>query len=108
VGLARGHGKDLSPRLPARHIGKYIPGRPTMVPENMPGAGGIVMFNNLYNVAPRDGTVIAHLERSLVMEPLYGNEQARYDVSKFGWLGSINRDVATCITWARSGIKSID
>jgi tripartite-type tricarboxylate transporter receptor subunit TctC len=79
-----------------------------MVPENMPGAGGIVMFNHLYNVAPRDGTVLAHPSRSLVTEPLYGNQQARYDVSKFGWLGSMNRDVATCIVWGKSGITSIE
>jgi len=108
VGYGVGTGNDLYLRLLARHIGKYIPGRPTMVPENMPGAGGIVMFNYLYNIAPRDGTVIAHPSRSLVTEPLYGNEQARYDVANFGWLGSINRDVATCIVWARSGIKTID
>ena len=108
VGYGVGTGNDLYLRLLARHIGKYIPGRPTMAPENMPGAGGIVMFNYLYNVAPRDGSVIAHPSRSLVMEPLYGNEQARYDARKFGWLGSMNRDVATCIAWAGSGIKSIE
>src|SRR5262245_47017324 len=99
VGYGVGTGNDLYLRLLARHIGKYIPGRPTMVPENMPGAGGIVMFNYLYNVAPRDGTVIAHPSRSLVTEPLYGNEQAPYDVSKLGWLGSLNRDVAHCYAW---------
>src|SRR5262245_26849225 len=93
VGYGAGTGNDLYLRLLARHLGKYIPGKPTMVPENMPGAGGIVMFNYLYNVAPRDGTVIAHPSRSLVTEPLYGNEQAPYDVSKLGWLGSLNRDV---------------
>jgi tripartite-type tricarboxylate transporter receptor subunit TctC len=108
VGYGVGTGNDLYLRLLARHIGKYIPGQPTMVPENMPGAGGIVMFNHLYNVAPRDGSVIAHPSRSLVTEPLYGNQQARYDALKFGWLGSINRDVATCITWGKSGIASIE
>src|SRR4029077_17578809 len=60
VGYGVGTGNDLYLRLLARHIGKYIPGKPTMVPENMPGAGGIVMFNHLYNVAARDGTVLAH------------------------------------------------
>ena len=59
VGYGVGTGNDLYLRLLARHIGKHIPGKPTMAPENMPGAGGIVMFNYLYNVAPRDGTVIA-------------------------------------------------
>jgi tripartite-type tricarboxylate transporter receptor subunit TctC len=108
VGYGVGTGNDLYLRLLARHIGKYIPGKPTMVPENMPGAGGIVMFNHLYNVAPRDGSVIAHPSRSLVTEPLYGNQQARYDALKFGWLGSVNRDVATCITWGKSGIASIE
>lgn len=108
VGYGVGTGNDLYLRLLARHIGKYIPGKPTMVPENMPGAGGIVMFNHLYNVAPRDGTVIAHPSRSLVTEPLYGNAQARYDALQFGWLGSINRDVATCIVWTKSGITSIE
>jgi tripartite-type tricarboxylate transporter receptor subunit TctC len=108
VGYGVGTGNDLYLRLLARHIGKHIPGKPTMAPENMPGAGGILMFNYLYNIAPRDGTVIAHPSRSLVTEPLYGNEQARYDASKFGWLGSINRDVATCIAWDKSGIRSIE
>ena len=108
VGYGAGTGNDLYLRLLARHIGKYIPGRPAMAPENMPGAGGIVMFNYLYNVAPRDGTVLAHPSRSLVTEPLYGNAQARYDALKFGWLGSMNRDVATCITWTKSGVKTID
>jgi tripartite-type tricarboxylate transporter receptor subunit TctC len=75
VGYGVGTGNDLYLRLLARHIGKYIPGKPTMVPENMPGAGGIVMFNHLYNVAARDGTVIAHPSRSLVTEPLYGNNK---------------------------------
>jgi tripartite-type tricarboxylate transporter receptor subunit TctC len=106
VGYGVGTGNDLYLRLLARHIGKHIPGTPAMVPENMPGAGGIVMFNHLYNVAARDGSVIAHPSRSLVTEPLFGNQQARYDALKFGWLGSINRDVATCITWAKNGGKS--
>jgi tripartite-type tricarboxylate transporter receptor subunit TctC len=108
VGYGVGTGNDLYLRLLARHIGRHIPGKPTMVPENMPGAGGIVMFNYLYNIAPRDGTVIAHPSRSLVTEPLYGNEQARYDAQRFTWLGSMNRDVATCIAWSQSGIKSIE
>jgi tripartite-type tricarboxylate transporter receptor subunit TctC len=108
VGYGAGTGNDLYLRLLARHIGKYIPGKPVMAPENMPGAGGIVMFNYLYNVAPRDGTLIAHPSRSLVTEPLYGNAQARYDAQKFGWLGSMNRDVALCTTWGKSGIKTID
>src|SRR5215813_11430960 len=108
VGYGVGTGNDLYLRLLARHLGQYIPGKPTLVPENMPGAGGIVMFNHLYNVAPRDGTAISHPSRSLVTEPLYGNAQARYDSQKFGWLGSMNRDVATCIAWGKSGVRTIE
>ena len=108
VGYGVGTGNDLYLRLLARHLGQYIPGKPMLVPENMPGAGGIVMFNHLYNVAPRDGSVIAHPSRSLVTEPLYGNVQARYDAQKFGWLGSMNRDVATCIAWGKSGVRTIE
>jgi tripartite-type tricarboxylate transporter receptor subunit TctC len=108
VGYGVGTGNDLYLRLLARHIGRHIAGRPMMAPENMPGAGGILMFNYLYNVAPRDGTVFAHPSRSLVTEPLYGNAQARYDAQKFGWIGSLNRDVATCIAWGKSGIRSIE
>jgi tripartite-type tricarboxylate transporter receptor subunit TctC len=108
VGYGVGTGNDLYMRLLARHLGRHIPGRPTIVPRNMPGAGGIVMFNHLYNVAPRDGTVLAHPSRSLLTEPLYGNQQARYDARKFGWIGSMNRDVATCIAWRSRGINTIE
>src|ERR1700730_16722292 len=108
VGYGVGTGNDLYMRLLARHIGKHIPGRPTIVPENMPGAGSMVMMNYLYNVAPRDGTVIGVPSRNLALEPLLGNEQARYDALKFNWLGSMSREVSTCITWHASGVHSIE
>jgi tripartite-type tricarboxylate transporter receptor subunit TctC len=108
VGYGVGTGNDLYMRLLARHIGKHIPGRPTILPENMPGAGSIVMMNYLYNVAPRDGTAIGVPSRNLAVEPLLGNDQARYDALKFTWLGSMSRDVSTCITWHASGIKTVE
>jgi tripartite-type tricarboxylate transporter receptor subunit TctC len=108
VGYGVGTGNDLYMRLLARHIGKHIPGRPTIVPENMPGAGSMVMMNYLYNVAPRDGTVIGVPSRNLAVEPLLGNEQARYEALKFKWLGSMSRDVSTCIAWRASGINTIE
>jgi tripartite-type tricarboxylate transporter receptor subunit TctC len=95
-------------RLLARHIGKHIPGQPAIMPENMPGAGSIVMMNYLYNVAPRDGTTIGVPSRNLALEPLLGNEQARYDALKFVWLGSMTREVSTCITWHTSGVRTIE
>jgi tripartite-type tricarboxylate transporter receptor subunit TctC len=108
VGYGVGTGNDLYMRLLARHIGKHIPGRPTIVPENMPGAGSMVMMNYLYNVAPRDGTAIGVPSRNLAVEPLLGNEQARYDALKFNWLGSMSREVSTCITWRTSGVNTIE
>jgi tripartite-type tricarboxylate transporter receptor subunit TctC len=108
VGYGVGTGNDLYMRLLARHIGKHIPGRPTIVPENMPGAGSMVMMNYLYNVAPRDGTVIGVPSRNLAIEPLLGNEQARYEAPKFNWLGSMSREVSTCLTWHTSGINTIE
>ena len=108
VGYGVGTGNDLYMRLLARHIGKHIPGNPAIGPENMPGAGSMVMMNYLYSTAARDGTAIGVPSRNLAVEPLLGNAQARYDALKFTWLGSMSRDVSTCITWHASGIKTIE
>ena len=108
VGYGIGTGNDLYMRLLARHMSKHIPGQSTIMPENMPGAGSLVMMNYLYNVAPRDGTVIGVPSRNLALEPLLGNEQARYDALKFVWLGSMTREVSTCITWHTSGVRTIE
>jgi tripartite-type tricarboxylate transporter receptor subunit TctC len=108
VGYGVGTGNDLYMRLLARHIGKHIPGKPMIVPENMPGAGSMVMMNYLYNAAARDGTVIGVPSRNLAVEPLTGNVQARYDAQKFTWLGSMSRDVSVCISWHKSGIKTVE
>jgi tripartite-type tricarboxylate transporter receptor subunit TctC len=108
VGYGIGTGNDVYMRLLARHLGKNIPGQPTIMPENMPGAGSMVMMNYLYNVAPHDGTVIGVPSRNLALEPLLGNEQARYDALKFVWIGSMTREVSTCITWHTSGVNTIE
>jgi tripartite-type tricarboxylate transporter receptor subunit TctC len=108
VGYGVGTGNDLYMRLLARHIGKHIPGRPTIAPENMPGAGSMVMMNYLYSTAARDGTAIGVPSRNLAVEPLLGNSQARYEALRFTWLGSMSRDVSTCITWHSSGIRTIE
>jgi tripartite-type tricarboxylate transporter receptor subunit TctC len=108
VGYGAGTGNDLYMRLLARHLSDHIPGKPTIVPENRPGAASLVMANYLYNVAPRDGTVIGLPARNLVTEPLFGNEQAKYDARKFTWIGSMSRDTALCFTWHTTGIKTLD
>ena len=78
-----------------RHMGKHVPGHPTLVLQNMPGAGAIVAMNYLYNVAPKDGTTIAIIARALPTAPLlYGEEsKAQFEATKFNWLGSLVKEM---------------
>src|SRR3954463_123068 len=91
-----GFGYDTYGRLLARHLGKYLPGNPIIVPQNRPGAGSLNLANYLFNAASKDGTEIAIVGRGVVMEPLLGGaaSQARFDSSKFAWLGSMNNEVS--------------
>ena len=88
VGYAPGGINDIAGRLVARHIVKFIPGHPNMVVQNMPGAGGLVTANHLYNVAEKDGSVIAGLGRAVPQLAYLGDPNARFDPLKFTWLGS--------------------
>jgi tripartite-type tricarboxylate transporter receptor subunit TctC len=91
-----------------RHIGKHIPGNPNVLPENMPGAGGMVMTNYLYNVAARDGSAIGLPSRNLLTDPLYGNDLAKFDALKFNWIGSVSSDISTCLGWRAAGATSAE
>jgi tripartite-type tricarboxylate transporter receptor subunit TctC len=108
VGFGPGTGNDLYMRVLARHLGQHIPGHPVIVPENMPGAASLGMINYLYNAAARDGSVIGMPSRNLLVEPLFGNPQARFKASELSWLGSMSRDTALCFTWHTSGIRTLD
>jgi len=88
VGNATGGGYDAYARLLARHMGKYIPGEPTFVVRNMPGAGGMAMSNFMYSQAPRDGTTIGMMSRSNPIEPVLGTEAAKFKSDEFTWLGT--------------------
>src|SRR5271169_6460624 len=89
VGYGPGGGYDLCARLVARHIGRYIPGHPTVVVQNMPGAGSLVAANYLYNLAPKDGTTFGLIARNMPLLGLLGsNTNVRFDPRKFTWLGS--------------------
>ena len=107
VGFGPGGGYDLYARTLARYMGRHIPGNPTMVPQNMPGAGGVKVMNYLYNVAHKDGTVIATFARGLAIEPLLGHAQGmQFDATKFGWVGSVSNEVSICAYSNTSGIKT--
>jgi len=88
VGYGPGGGYDVYARLIARHLGRYVPGNPSVVVQNMPGAGSLRAVNYLANAAPRDGTVIATFARDMPLIAIIGNPNARFDPRKLTWLGS--------------------
>lgn len=108
VGYGPGAGYDVYARLLGRHISRHIPGRPPAVIQNMPGAASLTMTNYMYNVAARDGTAIGLPARGLFIEPLLGNQNARFEARKFTWIGSMSKDVALCFAWHTSGIRKIE
>jgi tripartite-type tricarboxylate transporter receptor subunit TctC len=108
IGVGVGGEYDLQARLVARHIGKHIPGNPTVVPQNMTGAGGLKMANYLYNVAAQDGTYIGMIANSLPALQVVGLPGLQFDAVKFNWLGTIAPTVETMAVWHTTGIKTID
>ena len=108
IGSSVGGGYDIHGRLLARHIGKHIPGNPTIVPRNVEGAGGLRLANIFYNSAPRDGTAFGIVFRSIPFDPLLGNKAAQFDATKFSWIGSTSNEVSICVAWHTSGVASID
>jgi tripartite-type tricarboxylate transporter receptor subunit TctC len=105
IGFSAGGGYDLYARHLARHMGKHIPGGPTIVPQNMAGAGSLRAANFLYTAAPKDGSVIGTFSRTTGINPLLGSG-ATFDGTKFTWLGSVTDDVSTCVTWHTTAIKT--
>ena len=99
LGSEGGSGYETHTRLLARHIGNHIPGNPTTVVQNMPGASSIRAANFVYNVAPKDGTVIAAVQRTVPFEPLFGNSAAQYDVTKINWLGNTAKEIGLLVVW---------
>jgi tripartite-type tricarboxylate transporter receptor subunit TctC len=91
-----GFGYDTYGRLLARHLSRHLPGNPIIVPQNRPGAGSLNLANSVFNAAPRDGTEIAVVGRGVAMEPLLGGtaSRAKFDSTKFAWIGSMNNEVS--------------
>ncbi|HEY8580668.1 MAG TPA: hypothetical protein VIL72_12325 [Beijerinckiaceae bacterium] len=104
IGFPPGGGYDANARVLARHMGRYIPGEPNIVPSNMPGAGSIVAANHTYNNAAADGTVFTIFAPSAAMEAILGNKAARFDPVKFSWIGSMAQEVAYCGVWQGPGV----
>src|SRR5258706_2982409 len=104
IGFSAGGGYDLYARLLARHLGKHIPGQPSIVPQNREGAGSERATLYLYNAAPKDGSVIGTFSRSMAVAPLLVG--APFDATKLSWLGSIFSDFSVCMMWHTSPIKT--
>jgi len=104
IGYSVGGGYDAYARLLARYVGKHIPGEPSIIPQQMIGAGSLRSANYLYSVAVKDGSVFGTFSRSMGIAPLMG--QADFDSRKFTWLGSVTDDDTTCVTWHTSPIKT--
>lgn len=108
IGYSVGGGYDLYARTLARHMGKHIPGNPTVVPVNMDGAGSLRMTNWLYAAAPKDGTVFGTFARAAPFDPLFGNQEAQFNALEFNYVGSANNEVSLCTAMARTGIETFD
>jgi tripartite-type tricarboxylate transporter receptor subunit TctC len=106
IGFPVANAYDTYGRAVARHLGKHIPGNPTVIPVNRPGAGSLTAANFLYNAAPKDGSTIAHFNRSVPLEPLMGNSAAKFDARKFTWLGSVGNEVSVCVGWHTAAVKT--
>ena len=107
IGFGAGGGYDLWGRTVARHIGKHLPGNPTVVPQNMPGAGSYVAASHIYGAAPKDGTVFAIIARDAALGPLSNAPGARFDATKMSWLGSPTREHNVCIANATAKVKDV-
>jgi tripartite-type tricarboxylate transporter receptor subunit TctC len=103
VGFSPGGAYDLYARVLSRHIGRHLPGNPTVIVQNMPGAGGLRAANYLYQAAPKNGTVFGTFARGVVIGPLFG--EGAFDSTQFTWLGSISDDVNVCVSWYTSDVK---
>jgi tripartite-type tricarboxylate transporter receptor subunit TctC len=102
-----GGGIDIGARVVAHHLGKYLPGNPTLVPQLMPGAGGIRMIDYMNSVAAKDGTVIGIVPPGPIIEPLIGKRQASYRMTDFVSIGAMTKEVSLCISWGGSKFKTI-
>jgi tripartite-type tricarboxylate transporter receptor subunit TctC len=108
VGSSPGGGYDTYARMVTRHISRHIPGEPSWIVKNMPGAGGIVVTNFLANVAPQDGSVLALIQRNVALVQIMGQSGPRFVAKDLNWIGSLNNEAGVCAVDKRAGVKSFD
>jgi tripartite-type tricarboxylate transporter receptor subunit TctC len=108
VGFSPGGSSSLYAQALARHMGQYVPGNPALIVQHMPGAGGLVAANYVYNNAARDGSEFAITSRTAAMEPLLGNQNAKFDPLKLNWIGNANIENSVCVAWHTAPVKTVD
>ncbi len=108
ISSTTGGGYDVTGRHIARHLGRNIPGNPTVTPRNLPGGGGLIMANHLTNIVAKDGLSIGIVLSSAPFEPLYGNKEAKFDPARLNWLGSPTKDVATLLVWHEVPVETLE
>jgi tripartite-type tricarboxylate transporter receptor subunit TctC len=108
IGYSPGGAYDLYSRVIARHMGAHIPGNPTLVPQNMEGAGSLRLANYLYRVAPQDGSAFGTFGRGIAFDPLLIGQGDAFDAQKFNWIGSANNEVSVCVAMKDSGITKFE
>jgi tripartite-type tricarboxylate transporter receptor subunit TctC len=108
IGYPAGAAYDIYARLVGRFIGKHIPGQPAVIMKNMPGASSLILANALAHTLPRDGSVFGALFERIGLEPLVGTTNARFDGTKFGWLGSVLKVTDVCMFWHTAPAKTIE
>jgi tripartite-type tricarboxylate transporter receptor subunit TctC len=104
IGTSVGGGYDTYARVLSRHIGKYIPGNPSVVPKNLEGGGGMRLANFLYNAANKDGSTFGIFNRGIGFDQLLGSKSAQFDATKFSWVGSTNNEISVCVAWHTTGV----
>jgi tripartite-type tricarboxylate transporter receptor subunit TctC len=108
VGFSPGGGYDQLARFAARHMPRFIAGKPNIIVQNLPGAGSLVATTQLFNSAPRNGTVLGVIGGGTVLEPMLGNPQARYDPRQFSWIGGRSPDHFMCALWHEAKVDTIE
>ena len=108
IGYPPGGSNDTFGRLVARHIGKYIPGNPTVIPKNMPGAGSFLAANQMYSSLPKDGTSIAICAPTLTLDEKLGTTGARYKTAEFNWIGRVDSLINIVFTWKTAKTKTFE
>lgn len=106
VGYSAGGGYDTYARTVARHLGKHIPGNPDVIVKNVPGAGSLVLMNQLANTLPSDGSVIGSINSGMPFEPLFGNDKAQFDIETMNWLGNVLVATTVGVIHERAGVDS--